>query len=121
MLFANEEEMTLLFDAATFDDAVAAVEETGLLAASTRGAAGSVVVAASGPVPVAADAVERVVDTTGAGDLYAAGFLYGLTHAIRPRGLCPAGRPVRRRRSSPTSGPAPRPTCVVWCKAAGLL
>jgi len=86
VLFANEEEVTLLFDAATFDDAVSAVEETGLLAALTRGPAGSVVVAASGPVAVAADAVEHVVDTTGAGDLYAAGFLYGLTHGYDPEG-----------------------------------
>ena len=37
VLFANEEEVTMLFDAATFDDAVSAVEETGLLAAVTRG------------------------------------------------------------------------------------
>ncbi|HXQ90498.1 MAG TPA: adenosine kinase [Acidimicrobiales bacterium] len=96
VLFANEDEITLLFGASSFDDALAAVGETGILAALTRGAAGSVVVAASGPVPVAADALERVVDTTGAGDLFAAGFLYGLTHAMDPEacarlgGLCAA-------------------------------
>ena len=96
VLFANEEELMMLFDAQSFDDAVAAVEETGLLAAVTRGPAGSVVVAASGPVAVAAEPVEKVVDTTGAGDLYAAGFLYGLTHGYEPDscgrlgGLCAA-------------------------------
>jgi sugar/nucleoside kinase (ribokinase family) len=96
VLFANDEEVTLLFDAPTFDHAVASVEETGLLAAVTRGASGSVVVAASGPMAVPAAEVERVVDTTGAGDLYAAGFLYGLTHGYEPAecarlgGLCAA-------------------------------
>jgi sugar/nucleoside kinase (ribokinase family) len=96
VLFANEDETTLLFGTPTFDDALAAVEETGLLAALTRGSAGSVVVAASGPVHIPADPVERVVDTTGAGDLFAAGFLYGLTHGKDPEscgrlgGLCAA-------------------------------
>ncbi|MDR3649539.1 MAG: adenosine kinase, partial [Acidimicrobiales bacterium] len=96
VLFANEDEIMLLFGSATFDDALAAVEETGLLAALTRGPAGSVVVAASGPVHVAAGPVEHVTDTTGAGDLFAAGFLYGLTHGKDPEtcarlgGLCAA-------------------------------
>jgi sugar/nucleoside kinase (ribokinase family) len=96
VLFANEDETTLLFGTSSFDDALAAVEETGILAALTRGAEGSVVVAASGPVHVPADAVEHVADTTGAGDLFAAGFLYGLTHGKDPEscarlgGLCAA-------------------------------
>jgi sugar/nucleoside kinase (ribokinase family) len=96
VLFANEDETMLLFGTPTFDDALVAVEETGLLAALTRGPAGSVVVAASGPVHIPADPVEHVVDTTGAGDLFAAGFLYGLTHGKDPEscarlgGLCAA-------------------------------
>jgi sugar/nucleoside kinase (ribokinase family) len=96
VLFANEDETTLLFGTPTFDEALAAVEETGILAALTRGAAGSVVVAASGPVHISAEPVEHVADTTGAGDLFAAGFLYGLTHGKDPEscarlgGLCAA-------------------------------
>lgn len=96
VLFANEEEIRLLFDAPDFDRAAAASEETGLLCALTRGAAGSVVVAAEGVAEVAAEPVDKVVDTTGAGDLYAAGFLYGLTHGQEPKacarlgGLCAA-------------------------------
>jgi sugar/nucleoside kinase (ribokinase family) len=84
MVFANEEEIVLLFGADDFDGAVRAVEETGVLAVLTRGAAGSVVVAASGPVQVAAAPAGHVVDTTGAGDLFAAGFLYGITNGLDP-------------------------------------
>ena len=91
VLFANEEEIKLLFGVRQFDDAVAACEETGVLAALTRGAAGSVAVAAQGPVAIPAEPVEAVVDTTGAGDLYAAGFLYGLTHGRDPEGCARLG------------------------------
>jgi sugar/nucleoside kinase (ribokinase family) len=96
VLFANEDEAMLLFGADDFDRAVAAVGETGLLGVLTRGAKGSVVVSASGPLAIPAEPVEQVVDTTGAGDLYAAGFLYGLTHGQEPErcarlaGLCAA-------------------------------
>ncbi len=84
MLFANEDEVVMLFGAPDFDHAVEAVSETGVLAVLTRGAAGSVVVTASGPVEVPAAPVDRVVDTTGAGDLFAAGFLYGITNGLSP-------------------------------------
>ena len=49
------------------------------LVAVTAGADGSYVVTPDGTVQVAAEPVERVLDTTGAGDLYAAGFLFGVT------------------------------------------
>lgn len=91
VLFANEEEIRLLFGAPGFDQAVAACEETGVLSALTRGPAGSVVVAAEGATAVPAEPVDQVVDTTGAGDLYAAGFLYGLTHGLEPKGCARLG------------------------------
>jgi sugar/nucleoside kinase (ribokinase family) len=80
VLFANESEITALFQT-DFDGAVKAVGGRTPLAAITRGAAGSVVVAGGEVITVAAAPVARVVDTTGAGDLYAAGFLRGLTTA----------------------------------------
>lgn len=96
LLFANEDELTMLFGKERLDDALDAVGETGVLAAVTRGASGCVVVTAHGAQHVAAQPVERVVDTTGAGDLFAAGFLYGVTHELDPGdaarlgGLCAA-------------------------------
>lgn len=84
VLFGNEEELRRLFEKPSLEAALGAAEETGILVAATRGAAGSVVVAGRGPVEVPAADVASVVDTTGAGDLYAAGFLYGLTHGSDP-------------------------------------
>ncbi len=84
VLFGNEEEVLRLFGSSSFDEAVEAAEETGLLVVITRGAKGSVVLTASGPVEVPAAPVDQVVDTTGAGDLFAAGFLHGLTHGAAP-------------------------------------
>jgi sugar/nucleoside kinase (ribokinase family) len=80
ILFANEQEITSLFETTDWDEAVAAVRERCEVAALTRSEKGSVIVGDSQTVPVPAAHVERVVDTTGAGDLYSSGFLYGVTH-----------------------------------------
>jgi len=79
ILFANEAELLTLFPG-PFEDAVERVRRTCPLSAITRSEHGSIVVAGDETHEVAAARVGEVVDTTGAGDLYAAGFLYGLTH-----------------------------------------
>ncbi|HKW54840.1 MAG TPA: adenosine kinase [Stellaceae bacterium] len=80
ILFANEAEICALYETKDFDAAARAVRGHCDIAALTRSEKGSVVVTAKGATAVAAEKVARLVDTTGAGDLYAAGFLYGLTH-----------------------------------------
>jgi sugar/nucleoside kinase (ribokinase family) len=82
ILFANEAEICSLYETEDFAAAAAAVRGHVAVAALTRSVAGSVVLAGGEEYGVAAAAVPRVVDTTGAGDLYAAGFLYGLTRGM---------------------------------------
>jgi sugar/nucleoside kinase (ribokinase family) len=79
ILFANEHEITMLYEVDTFDEALHHVRGHCAIAALTRGPHGSVIVAGDDIHVIDAPPVE-VIDTTGAGDLYAAGFLYGLTH-----------------------------------------
>ncbi len=78
ILLANESEITALFETASFDEAVREIRKRVEIAALTRGAQGSVVLAAGSEHTLAADPIDRIVDTTGAGDQYAAGFLFGL-------------------------------------------
>ena len=79
ILFANEDEIMSLFQVDSFDEAASRVSAFVEVAALTRSAAGSVIVANGEKIAVPAEAVAQVVDTTGAGDMYAAGFLYGYT------------------------------------------
>jgi sugar/nucleoside kinase (ribokinase family) len=79
ILFANEEEILSLYQADTFDAALQRVRGHCEIAALTRGEKGSVIVSGDQVHVVDAAPAERVVDTTGAGDAYAAGFLHGLS------------------------------------------
>jgi sugar/nucleoside kinase (ribokinase family) len=84
ILIANEAEITSLYQVEDFERAA---EEAGRhcgFAALTRSAAGSIIATGGEMHHVAAAPVASVVDSTGAGDLYAAGLLYGLTHDFAP-------------------------------------
>jgi sugar/nucleoside kinase (ribokinase family) len=87
ILFANEAEICSLYETADFAAAAAAVRGHVAIAALTRSAAGSLILADGAEHRIAAAPVARVVDTTGAGDLYASGFLYGLTRNL-PLPIC---------------------------------
>jgi sugar/nucleoside kinase (ribokinase family) len=78
ILFANEREIEALYEVKSFDDALQMARGKLSIAALTRSEKGSVVLANGEVHVVDAEPVPRVVDTTGAGDLYAAGFLYAL-------------------------------------------
>jgi sugar/nucleoside kinase (ribokinase family) len=79
ILFANEQEIVALYQTPSFALALEALRGTCEVAALTRGAEGSVILAGDATHEVAAAPVKAVLDSTGAGDLYAAGFLHGLT------------------------------------------
>jgi len=80
ILFANEAEIAALFESADFDASIARLRALTAVAAVTRDVKGSVIVTPERVIDVAAAPAAHVVDTTGAGDLYAAGFLFGLTN-----------------------------------------
>jgi sugar/nucleoside kinase (ribokinase family) len=79
ILFANEGEAKALYETTDFDDAFQALARMGKTIAITRSEKGSVLAHAREVHLIDADPVDRVVDTTGAGDFYAAGVLFGLT------------------------------------------
>jgi sugar/nucleoside kinase (ribokinase family) len=80
ILFANEDEAKTLFEVADFDAVLKPLKDWGGIAAVTRSEKGCVVVRGNEMHAVPAVPGVRVIDTTGAGDQYAAGFLYGFTH-----------------------------------------
>ncbi len=87
LVFANEVELTSLFETADFDAATRAIRGIARIAAVTRSEKGSVVVTADAYEAVEAFPVDKLVDTTGAGDQYAAGFMLALARG-RPLADC---------------------------------
>jgi adenosine kinase len=85
VVFANERELHSLYQTADFETAVKSLSADAKLAVVTRSAKGCVVVTRARVEAIPANAVDRVVDATGAGDLFAAGFLHGLARGADHR------------------------------------
>ena len=118
ILFANESEILSLYQAATFDEALQKVRGHCEIAALTRSEKGSVVVAGDDVHIIDAVKGVKVVDTTGAGDAYAAGFLYAYTQG---RDLVTAGRLGGAMAARVISHFGPRVQGDVKALAAGVL
>ena len=82
ILFGNEDELMSLYQVDSFDEAVRLVQSDCHLAVITVGAKGCYIISRDGVLTAPAEPVEHVLDTTGAGDLFAAGFLYGYTREL---------------------------------------
>ena len=87
ILFANEEEILTLFNQTDFMKTLEQLKDIVELSAITRDSRGSVIVKNRIKIFVEAEKIDEVVDSTGAGDLYAAGFLYGMSKG-RSLGTC---------------------------------
>jgi sugar/nucleoside kinase (ribokinase family) len=106
ILFANEAEILSLYQTERFDDALQRVRGKCEIVALTRSEKGSVIVAGQEVHVIDPERVDGVVDTTGAGDLYSAGFLYGLTHGYT---LAQCGRIASIAAAEVISHAGPRP------------
>jgi len=118
VLFANEAEITSLYEVDEFDDALQRVQHHCEIAALTRSERGAVIVARDEVHVVDAHPVGEVVDTTGAGDQFAAGFLFGLTHGYH---LGTAARLGARAAAEVIGHLGARPEAALATLAAPLL
>jgi sugar/nucleoside kinase (ribokinase family) len=120
IVFANEAEIKALYQTQNFEDAVTAIRKDCPMAALTRSEKGSLVVRGAESVEVAAIPVAKVIDVTGAGDLYAAGFLYGYTNGINLQRCASLGSLAAAEVISHT-GARPETNLAALAKNAGFL
>jgi sugar/nucleoside kinase (ribokinase family) len=120
IVFANSHEIKSLYQTTSFDEALEKIRKDCRIAAVTRSEKGSVIVRGDETVTIQATKIRELVDTTGAGDLYAAGFLHGYTQGLDLRhcgdlGSLAAGLVIQQ------IGPRPRQNLRREAEQAGLL
>lgn len=120
IVFANSHEIKSLYETSSFDEALEQIRKDCKIAAVTRSEKGSVIVRGDETVVIKATEIRELVDTTGAGDLYAAGFLYGYTQGRSLKdcgdlGSLAAGLVIQQ------IGPRPRQNLKREAEQAGLL
>jgi sugar/nucleoside kinase (ribokinase family) len=120
LLFANESEIASLYEVDDFDACFQHIRADRIVAALTRSEKGSVVVAGDEVHIVDAEPVGDVVDTTGAGDQYAAGFLYGFTHGA-DHATCGRLGGIAAAEVISHVGPRPQVNLADLAKQKGLL
>lgn len=120
ILFGNDDEIKALYQTNNFDDAMAANAKTDVLSFITRGAQGAVAQKGDKMTAVAVEPVSNIVDLSGAGDVFAAGVLYGLSidlsHEDSTKLGCMAAREVIQ-----TLGPHPQVDILKLGQQVGLL
>jgi sugar/nucleoside kinase (ribokinase family) len=120
IVFANETEIKALYKTQSFSGAIDAVRKDCPIAVVTRSEKGSVIVKGSETIEVPAHPVKHVVDVTGAGDLYAAGFLFGYT-AGKPLAHCARLGHLAAAEVISHVGARPEVNLADYAKAQGLL
>lgn len=120
ILFSNESELLSLYQTNDFDQAVTALREDAAVAAVTRSAKGSVIVTPGEVISMPAEPTKKVVDVTGAGDQYAAGFLFGFARNRRMRDCGKLGH-IAAAEVISHYGPRPETSYRQLAVKAGLL
>lgn len=120
IVFANEAEAKALYETEQFDEAFQQIRKWGKTAAITRSAQGSVVAEGRHVHILDAEPVVRVEDTTGAGDQYAAGFLFGLARGL-PLDVCGRLGGIAAAEVIAHMGPRPHTSLKALAAKAGLL
>ena len=120
IVFANESELKALYQTSSFDTGLDAIRKDCKLAVVTRSEHGSVAVRGEETVVIDAIEIDDLVDTTGAGDLYAAGFLYGYTSG-RSLADCGALGSLAAGLVIQQVGPRPRQNLLEEAQQRGLI